>query len=507
MLSTYLVVTLLCFLHLAVSTDITLTFTYDQTSYLSCEKQNSDSNSIWLKDGVVIEVTADPNLSISSSGTLIFEKFDFSDAGSYQCQDTSLIYTLIIDCPRNSDPNSLSDQCICSPGATSNKNSSSLECYLCPIGQYKSHPGNHECFPCPMSLVTEKEGSISETSCVCIPGYGINSSLCIPCPADFYQDAYEETPCKACSEYSATPQPLGESDAEAFDSKSDCVCLYSPYNADNATCWPFVTQPNVSLVQATHNVVTVSWVPQAYARADDGAYRGIVAGYHVEVRQDNKLKTNVFTQKFTPSEYTPGSSFSVDISSLAPTTKYSVMVNAYTKSTDFEDGPPFNLFVTTAASPTTQTAVPANEITTQTTATSTATTTTVTTTTTTATTTTEPTTTTTEPTTTTTEPTTTTTESTTTTAREEKTPPPSILIVRSDSTASSILAVFVVLLSICIIALFIFILVRYLRRRGRRSEMGYIRAGDGMKRLGPKPQYGVYGNAVFSNSDTGDTYI
>ncbi|KAI6661650.1 Signal peptide, CUB and EGF-like domain-containing protein 1 [Oopsacas minuta] len=468
-----------------------------------------------MKDNSVLEIINDPNLSITDTGTLVFDRFQFPDTGTYNCQDSDTTYILTIQCPANSDPNVLSNQCICSIGATSVIDSDSFKCNLCPYGAYKSQPGNHQCFSCPTSLVTEREGSISETSCVCPPGHGISSSMCVPCLADSYQDKYEEVPCIDCPEYSATPQSLGESDAEAFTSRGDCVCLYSPYNAGNNTCWPFFTTPTVTLVETDTTAVTISWNTESYTRADDGAYRGIIAGYHLEVLEDNELMYNVFTHKYTPIDYTPGEEYILVINSLSPDTTYIIAVNAYTKSTEFVDGPPGYLSITTDSLPLTTTTPP---VTTTTKSPGiigpTATT--------------EPTTTTTATTIshTTNTHTDTTPETTVTTPKPAETPilptatytitkvqhtmiqaTPKV-IVRSDSTASSFLAVVVVLLALFIVVLVVLVVIRYWYGRNRRSrKLRYAKTSGTMKRVGPQPRFPVYSNAVYQNGDTSDTLI
>ena len=489
---------------LAATTDITLTFIYQQTSFLSCEKVNSDSSVTWLKDGNVIDTSVDPNTMITDTGSLVFEMFEFGDTGQYHCQDTDITYTLIINCPSNSETNIVSDQCICSPGATSDATSASLKCVLCAFGSYKTQPGNHHCFQCPTSLVTEREGSIAETSCVCPPGHGISNSMCIPCPADTYQDKYEEVACVDCPRYSATPQPLGESDAEAFSSRSDCVCLYTPDNADNATCWPFHTTSSVTLVQIETTTVNISWTTDSLARADDGSYKGIIAGYHLEVTEDNELNSNAFTRNYSPSDYIPGDDLVVEVQNLKPNTTYTIAVNAFTKSTEIEDGPPTFLTVTTFLIPTATTGI----------TTPTPTPNIMTITTTTGGTTTVPTVATTQPT---TEPTVTTTKSTTATTTATTTPPGTTLaatpkvLIRDNNIASAFLAVIVVLLALFIAVVFVLIVLRYLRNRRRHSkQLHYVQKAEGndrMKRIGAKPQYPVYSNAVYLNNDASDGLI
>lgn len=501
---------LLILLQVAASADITLTFIYQQTSLLSCEKANSDSSVVWLKDGNAMDTSADPNITITDTGSLVFEMFEFGDTGQYHCQDTDVTYIVIIDCPSDSQPNFLSDQCICSPGAMSNVTSASLQCDLCEFGLYKPHPGNHACFQCPTSRVTEREGSIAETSCVCPPGHGISNSLCVPCPADTYQDKYEEVACIDCPRYSATPQPLGESDAEAFSSRSDCVCAYSPDNADNATCWPFHTTSNVTMVQIEATTAIISWTTDSLARADNGAFRGIIAGYHLEVIEDNELNSNAFTHNYSPSDYTPEDDLVVEVQNLKPDTTYTIAVNAFTKSTEIEDGPPTLLTITTTLLPTTTggatTPTPTPNIFVSTAITTSSTTTTTSTTTVHTDTTTQPTVTHTKPTVPTTKSTTgTTTQTDTTLAATPK------VVIKDDSTASAFLAVLVVLLALFITVLLVLIALRYLRNRRRHStKLRYAHKSedpDRMKRIRAQPQYPVYGNAVYLNNDASDSLI
>ena len=504
---------LLIMLQFACTADITLTFTFQQTSLLSCEKPNSDSSVTWLKNGNVINTSVDPNVLITDTGSLLFDMFEFGDTGNYQCQGTDVTYIVIIDCPSDSEPNAQSDQCICSPGATSDATSANLKCELCAYGSYKTHPGNHPCFQCPTSLVTEREGSIAETSCVCPPGHGISNSMCLPCPTDSYQDKYEEVACVDCPRYSATPQPLGEADAEAFSSRSDCVCLYSPDNADNATCWPFHTTSSVTPVQVGTTTVIISWTTDSLARADDGAFRGIIAGYHLEVIEDNELNYNVFTHNYSPADYTPGENLIVEVDNLKPDTTYTIAVNAFTKSTEIEDGPPTLLtvttsLITTATTGTTTTSTP--NIFVSSTATTSPTTTTTSTTTVPTDATTQPTVTHIEPTVTNAEYTdsTTSTTATVTTTTLASTPR---VVVRDNSTASAFLAVIVVLLALFIAVLLVLIALRFLRNRRRQSKkLIYAHKAEGtdrIKRIGARPQYPVYSNAVYLNNDASDSLI
>ena len=332
----YILFILISHLFYSQSQTVSYYFQFGDDHVIPCEIFNPNINVAWYKDSLLVSTLNITTLSVGNDGSLHLSDYSFAHTGYYHCENASFGFQLFIECGLNAEEviESGMSVCACAPGHYRNQSTASYSCVQCPISTHKPHPGDHVCFPCPTSRVTLSEGETDLSNCVCIPGFGTvsPSDLCVPCPADYFQPYAEYIPCVQCPQYSGTPPIEGEADSEGYTLKSDCICQFSKGNADNSTCYAFVTNANITIFEITQSSFVVSFEREMYARAEDGSLRGNIDRYYVELSTASTLVTfhslNDLTNLFT---------ISLTFTGLQSGVEYSVVVSAYV--TDMEGAP------------------------------------------------------------------------------------------------------------------------------------------------------------------------
>ena len=292
---------------------------------IPCDIMNAHINVSWYKDSLPISTLSLITLAVDNNGSLLFTDFAFAHTGYYVCESAEFGFQLFIECGPNADEIAGStSSCACNSGHYRNTTAVSYTCTKCPISSYKLHPGDHACFPCPTSRVTLSEGETDLSKCICLPGFGTisPSDLCVPCPADYFQPYAEYTPCVPCPSYSGTPPAQGEAEAEGYTLKADCICQFSLGNADNSTCYAFVTNVNITISNITQSSMVVSFDRQLYARAEDGSLQGNIDRYYIEVSiastviqfQSLNDLTDLYTIQLTFTGLESGVEYSISVS-------------------------------------------------------------------------------------------------------------------------------------------------------------------------------------------------
>ena len=102
------------------------------------------------------------------------------------------------------------------------------DCRVCAVGSYKNHTSNELCTNCSLGETTLQNRSLTDSSCVCKPGWQFRYG-CEPCPYATYKDFAGDASCVACQPYSNTT--LGGQSVE------DCLCLPG-YHGNSSGCEP-----------------------------------------------------------------------------------------------------------------------------------------------------------------------------------------------------------------------------------------------------------------------------
>ena len=322
-------------------------FQFGGNYVIQCEIMNPHINVSWYKDSVHISTLNLNKVYVGNNGSLNFTYYTFAHTGYYLCENATFGFQLFVVCGSNAGEivSDMRSTCECDSGHYRNLTAVSYTCLECPKSTYKPHPGDHACFTCPTSRVTLSEGETVISKCVCLPGFGTisPSELCIPCPADYFQPYAEYTPCIQCPTYSGTPPAQGEADPEGYTRKADCVCQFSKGNADNSTCYAFVTNANILISNITQSLMVVSFDRQLFARAEDGSLQGNIDRYYVEL---STASTVIKSQSLN--DLTDLYTIQLTFTGLESGVEYSVSVWAYVR--DMEGEP--SLVIVTTESPT-----------------------------------------------------------------------------------------------------------------------------------------------------------
>jgi hypothetical protein len=102
-------------------------------------------------------------------------------------------------------------------------------CLTCSHCTYKDTEGNEtSCKNCDETRTTELAGAISETECICKPGYTLRDNTCVACEAGKYKDKPGNHLCSDC--YQDSTSNPGASDCFCLDGfvKSDSTCTRCP---------------------------------------------------------------------------------------------------------------------------------------------------------------------------------------------------------------------------------------------------------------------------------------
>ena len=121
--------------------------------------------------------------------------------------------------PAAADPS----DCVCDAGFHGNYNQT--ECIACEIGEYRYFE-NETCITCPTNTTTIAIASKNVKECICMVGFfennntgqQNNTSRCIPCPFDTYNNESGQEICKTCPVLTKTLQSTSIS-------MSDCKCI------------------------------------------------------------------------------------------------------------------------------------------------------------------------------------------------------------------------------------------------------------------------------------------
>jgi hypothetical protein len=98
-------------------------------------------------------------------------------------------------------------------------------CITCNPGTYKDTEGNEtSCKNCDETRTTELQGAMSETECICKPGYTLRDNTCVACEAGKYKDKPGNHLCSDCYQ-----------DSTSNPGASDCFCLDGSVKTDG-TC-------------------------------------------------------------------------------------------------------------------------------------------------------------------------------------------------------------------------------------------------------------------------------
>eukprot|EP00960_Hanusia_phi_P012125 353365-Hanusia_phi.AAC.1 len=136
--------------------------------------------------------------------------------------ESSLSQEVDTPCPDHAVSTTRSD-CTCAAGyrCTMGKN-----CIACPMGSYNSRIGNYACETCPENTWSDM-ASISNESCLCLPGYSFDSNACIQCGLGFYKNFTGQESCSRC--------PMRTTSNLGSTSIQDCYCI-EPYVYYNNQC-------------------------------------------------------------------------------------------------------------------------------------------------------------------------------------------------------------------------------------------------------------------------------
>ena len=124
--------------------------------------------------------------------------------------------------------------CQCNPGRGRiflDDNNAVPTCEICEIGKYSTGGVNEACQSCGSTRDTEQEGSASDESCLCKPGFQDNDDgeECTPCQKGYYKPSLKNELCTSCSTGETT------TDIES-DSQSDCECKAGYTGPDGGPC-------------------------------------------------------------------------------------------------------------------------------------------------------------------------------------------------------------------------------------------------------------------------------